>query len=101
MLSKALLSKALLTRGAKRNMTNKYRMIWEKYYGDIPIGYDIHHIDFDHTNNSIDNLQCLPKEEHMRLHGKVNFNNGVVSSKKVHRDKHSYLSDEVYNRIFN
>lgn len=34
--------------------------------------YHIHHIDHDHSNNDIENLQCLTKEEHLKLHGNYN-----------------------------
>lgn len=42
--------------------------IWECEVGPIPKGYDIHHEDFDRTNNVLSNLRCLPKAEHTRLH---------------------------------
>ena len=34
----------------------------------VPHGMVIHHKDFDRMNNSFDNLVCIPKEEHDRLH---------------------------------
>lgn len=34
--------------------------------------YHIHHINHDHSNNNIENLQCLTKEEHLKLHGNYN-----------------------------
>lgn len=34
----------------------------------IPKGYVIHHKDFNHKNNKIDNLQLMTKEEHNRFH---------------------------------
>jgi|688.fasta_scaffold80405_4 hypothetical protein len=51
----------------------KYRKIWEKVYGKIPVdekgrSYEIHHIDGNRNNNSLENLQCLSIEEHYRLH---------------------------------
>jgi len=47
-----------------------------------PSIYDIHHIDFDHYNNSIDNLVALEKREHRLLHsekGKHHFSQGIIS----------------------
>lgn len=41
-----------------------HRDVWRHFRGAIPDGYDIHHIDHDKSNNTIDNLQCLPKAEH-------------------------------------
>lgn len=51
----------------------RYRRIYEKYYGPIPvdvngISYDIHHIDGDHTNNDISNLKAVTIQEHYELH---------------------------------
>ena len=52
--------------------------------------YHIHHIDGNHSNNAIENLQRLTKEEHCRLHGNYkHFGHGkpeysaVVSVEKV------------------
>lgn len=44
--------------------------VWSYYNGEIPKGYDIHHIDGDRYNNDISNLQCIEKHEHRRLHGR-------------------------------
>ena len=48
-----------------------HQYIWIRENGPIPDGYDVHHIDFDKTNNSIDNLVLLTKSEHHSLHGKI------------------------------
>ena len=46
-----------------------YRKLYEKHYGiKIPPEYDIHHIDFNRDNNSIENLLLLPKDLHRKLH---------------------------------
>lgn len=45
-----------------------HRVIWEYYYGKIPAGYDIHHIDHNPLNNDISNLQMLTKKEHAAIH---------------------------------
>jgi hypothetical protein len=51
----------------------RYREIWEKTHGEIPIDefgrtYDIHHIDGNRNNNNIENLICLSIEDHYKLH---------------------------------
>lgn len=46
-----------------------HRYVWEKHNGEIPNGYEVHHIDRDKDNNDIENLQLLSKKEHMMLHG--------------------------------
>lgn len=41
---------------------------WEKINGKIPIGYEIHHVDFNKINNSIENLQLVTPSEHTKIH---------------------------------
>ena len=48
-----------------------HRDVWSYFYGEIPNGYHIHHIDGDPANNAITNLQCLTSAEHARRHGKL------------------------------
>ena len=50
-----------------------YRKLWEQNYGPIPKDetgrtYDIHHIDGNRKNNSLDNLICLSIEDHYKIH---------------------------------
>lgn len=45
--------------------------VWEYYNGTIPKGYEVHHIDFDRSNNDISNLQLLTKSEHKHIHAKL------------------------------
>lgn len=42
--------------------------IWEKYNGEIPKGYQVHHKDHNKDNNEIDNLMLLTREEHNKIH---------------------------------
>lgn len=43
--------------------------VWEKYNGEIPKGYQIHHINGNKDDNSIENLQMLSSFEHHHGHG--------------------------------
>ena len=54
--------------GNRRKRLHIY--IWEKYNGEIPKGYDIHHIDHNKDNNEINNLKMILKREHSILHSK-------------------------------
>lgn len=50
-----------------------YRKIWESVYGPIPKdengrSYEIHHIDGNHSNNSVENLKLVTIEEHYNIH---------------------------------
>lgn len=45
----------------------KYELEVEK----IPSDWDVHHIDFDKTNNEISNLISMSKSDHARLHARA------------------------------
>lgn len=59
----------LRTKGNMRGYC--HRIIWEQDIGPIPEGYDVHHKDGNKLNNLLENLQCLPKSEHMRIHAEA------------------------------
>lgn len=42
--------------------------VWEKHYGKIPKGYQVHHKDRNPANNDINNLQLVTPLEHKRIH---------------------------------
>ena len=42
--------------------------VWEKHHGEAPKGFAIHHIDNDKRNNEIENLECMSKSSHAKLH---------------------------------
>lgn len=45
-----------------------HRAVYNYYFGEIPAGYVIHHIDHNPENNDITNLQPLTKSEHQKIH---------------------------------
>jgi hypothetical protein len=52
---------------------SNYRKIWEDVNGPIPLDsngrkMEIHHIDGNRTNNSLDNFQLLSIDEHYEIH---------------------------------
>jgi hypothetical protein len=55
-------------------------------YTDIK-QFHVHHIDFNHRNNNLDNLIVLPIKDHYKLHGKTNgyshFGHGVPEYSRV------------------
>lgn len=48
-----------------------HRYVWECERGVIPKDYEIHHIDFDRSNNDVSNLMCMHKSEHRKLHASL------------------------------
>ena len=53
--------------------TGIHRFVWQYYHGEIPDGYHIHHVDENKTNNAVENLQCMTKQDHQSLHNKQPF----------------------------
>lgn len=45
-----------------------HRGCWEAHNGPIPEKYIVHHIDGNRLNNDIENLKCMTKNEHTKLH---------------------------------
>jgi len=45
-----------------------YRKLYIDNIGEIPKDWDIHHIDFNHDNNNLDNLIAVPKIVHTVIH---------------------------------
>lgn len=55
-----------------------YRQYYKDYYGiEFDDNMVVHHIDFDRTNNNIDNLLLLPKEVHAKYHWYVSSLGGT------------------------
>lgn len=93
-----------------------YRKLWEQHHGPIPKDeygrtYDIHHIDGNRKNNSLDNLVCLSIEDHYKIHLKQfeetksekEFASLVFLSKRMNRTIESLTgwtrSDETKEKI--
>lgn len=45
-----------------------HRYVWKHYYGDIPKGFHIHHLDGDKSNNDISNLAMVSPKAHANIH---------------------------------
>jgi len=47
-----------------------HNYLWEQANGPIPKGSVIHHKDGDKAHNALENLECLTRGEHCKLHTK-------------------------------
>ena len=60
-----------LYRGEKyyqRRGERLHRVAYKHYFGEIPKGYHVHHVDGNVKNNSPENLILLSQQDHMKLH---------------------------------
>lgn len=72
-----------------------YRKYYEQYYGiKIPAQYDIHHMDLNRDNNSIDNLLLLPKDVHHRYHFCLNATRGDIKEKRINVEIRGNIANE-------
>jgi len=46
----------------------EHRLVWWRAHGEIPDGFDVHHINGDKRDNCIKNLRAMSRSEHARLH---------------------------------
>jgi hypothetical protein len=45
-----------------------HRRVYSKTYGNIPHGWEVHHLDGDRSNNAIENLVCMSGYAHRMEH---------------------------------
>jgi HNH endonuclease len=62
--------------GGEHHGPYAHRFIWMALVGDIPPGYDINHKKQPKSNNSLDNLECIPHVENMRHTAKMGQGGG-------------------------
>lgn len=72
---------------------------WEKHFGTIPNGYQVHHKDNDKLNNNIDNLILLSALEHKRIHSGCYINENKQWIKPCRKcGEHKEINENYYLR---
>lgn len=59
------------------HLTGAHNLIAQTYCNDWFDGCVVHHKDENKLNNNIDNLQCMTRAEHIRLHKKTILNEPI------------------------
>ena len=55
----------------QKHCEKSYRGIWKEAHGFLPPGWVVHHVDFDRSNNTINNLVALPDWLHDEKHAEM------------------------------
>lgn len=64
------------SQGGRPRQVMEHVWVWEQAHGPVPAGHDIHHRDDDKLNNALENLQCVTKLEHKRIHSGCELRDG-------------------------
>jgi len=54
--------------GDRRRYEYRYQWVWKQANGPIPEGMHIHHINGDSSDDRIENLAMMSRENHLRIH---------------------------------
>ena len=65
------------------------RLVWIAFNGEIPEGYDVHHINGNKEDNRLENLQLISHSEHSTEHNKTKYKTLKDSLIKGCIEKHS------------
>lgn len=60
-----------------------HQLVWRQFYGEIPKGYAVHHVNFNPNDNRPENLVLLSHSEHAKLHNKLRIENGNAGACKM------------------
>jgi hypothetical protein len=48
-----------------------HKLVWEQANGPVPMGHEIHHLDFNRANWRLDNLVAVDRQTHQEMHRKA------------------------------
>jgi hypothetical protein len=66
----------------RRRYAYEHIVVWWKKTGAVPEkGMEIHHINMNHRDNRIENLQLVTSQEHRLIHGRINSEKASVRTK--------------------
>jgi len=85
-------------------MSKNYRKLYENTHGKITDNWEVHHIDWNHENNDINNLIAIPIKVHQLIHGYLGYTDReeiinlieLFTKNKNYRNKSvSYLNNKL------
>lgn len=83
--------------GSYKGFVLEHRLVMESYMGrELSSKEDVHHIDFNTLNNSLNNLMLLSKNEHTRLHHLLKA--GVIGKEECYSKEKVQKALDVHQR---
>lgn len=83
-------------------MSRKARETYISFYGEIPEGMEIDHIDCNPLNNDIENLRLVTRSENLRNRRKFTMNKNIKESKYKGvywcRRRNKWIAQMRYNK---
>lgn len=74
----------------QRKGTRLHREVWKAAHGDIPEGYEVHHIDENRANNQLENLVLMDGSEHNSMHSKsADHTKAIKAAQEAAKEWHS------------
>lgn len=74
-----------------------YRFVWELFVGPVPVGYVIHHQDFNKLNDRLNNLVCITRAKHVEIH---NSNMSEVTKNKRSNTMKNFWQNPEYREKY-
>ena len=71
-----------------------HRRIWQDHFGEIPEGHHIHHRNGDGTDNRIENLECIDKKSHHKMHFNWEERKKILHSPEIKERAHQWHRSE-------
>lgn len=83
-----------LSKNGKQKRMGINKLVYETFIGEIPEGYDVHHINHIRTDNRIENLELISKSEHAKKHIEEHKNKSInAMNKKTSKSVLQYTLD--------
>lgn len=76
-----------------------HRMVYEAFFGVIPSGYVVHHVNHNPTDNRASNLVCISRKQHCAEHPKSAEARRRIGD--AQRKRIAAIKDDAEERIFN
>ena len=89
-----------LYKDGKNKTFRVHRIIYETFFGDIPNDFQINHKDFNRSNNKINNLEAVTREQNVKhsLHNTIRANAYDANGNRISKGN-SKINKEIAEEI--